>query len=410
MGFTGRLENESDLHPDIEFNERVVDKKSEPKKESSNTTTTSPESLRVTDFETRISSWSLVQEGESNRHTPLFERFLEMGAPAAALGATSMGILQAFANIDVTAERMALLISGNPFFEDLFQRVVASAGKREQVPSVEAAITLMGIQNSRNLIVANQILRTVRGSFPEWTKEGKLKVLSSEIVKNGLKAEEALVAKKDPLSDLGFVAGVLFDIASQLSAEHAEDKKKTQALLDATFDHGLKTATYAAALARGLPGFPFSKYVFSAGLLHDIGKPLLAVLDKRYLGFLEEMAKKDLPRSLRHHLEKSRFGVDHAFLGASWVRSYPPLRLIASAIQLHHGPLQGRKGGGEEDQSTTQGLRQLGAILSLASNMTSKPKKLENPTDPIIALWRGAELRDFEFPNEILVEASQLAT
>jgi hypothetical protein len=42
--------------------------------------------------------------------------------------------------------------------------------------------------------------------------------------------------------------------------------------------------------------------------------------------------------------------------------------------------------------------------------MASKAKKIDNPADPIVAIWRGLELRDFDFPNESLVQASQLAT
>jgi HD-like signal output (HDOD) protein len=388
--------------------EVVVDIKSEPKKENPAKLPSILDPAQLVDWEKRAQAWGLPPELDLSRTTSEVERFFEKIAPVAALGATSMGILQAFANVDVNAEKMALLMSGNPFLEDLFQRVVASTGKREQVPSVEAAISLLGIQNSRNLIVANQILRCVRGTFPEWTKDGKLKVLSSDIVKYGLKTEELLVAARDPLSDVGFVAGVLFDIVGQLVWELADDKKKTQALLDSVFDHGLKTASYARVLTKGLPGFPYAKYVFAASLVHDLGKVTLAILDKRYLSFQEEITKRDLPRALRHHLELERFGLNHAYLGSLLLRAYPPLRVIASSVLLHHSPLLGRVDLQDVPSASVQGTRQLASILSLASNMASKPKRISEGTDPIVGIWRGAELRDFDFPNEVLVEASQV--
>lgn len=349
-----------------------------------------------------------VSETDQNR--ALLKAILEKVTPKIALGATSMAIIQAFANIDVTAERMAQIIQGDPYFEDLFQRVVASMSKREQPPSVEAAIVLMGIQNSRNLIVANQILRSVKSGFPEWTKEGKLKVLSSDFVKFGLKTEESLVAKKDPMSDLGFVAGLIFDVLLQLAQEDAEEKKKVLALIDAIYDHGMKSAGYGAVLARSLSGFPYTKFVFPICLLHDVGKIVMAIFDKRYLAFLDEMAKKDVPRPLRHRLERDRFGVDHAFIGSTVIRAYPPFRALSGAVLLHHSPFWGEGGGQSKSTTTTQGLRQLAAVISLSSNMASKAKKIDNPADPIIAIWRGSELRDFDFPNDAIVAASQITT
>jgi len=343
-----------------------------------------------------------------------FHRKIAIHVP---LGPTAMALLQAFANVDVTAERMAQVIRGNPYFETLFHRVVESVSKREQAPSTEAAIVLMGIQNSRNLIIANQMLRTVRGGYPEWTKEGKLKVLSSDILKIALRCEEALSARKDPYADLGFVGGVLFDLVGQIGQDIAEEKKRVAALIDAVQDHGLKSAAYAPELSRGLTGFPYGKFASVACLVHDIGKPVMAILDRRYLAFQDEMIKKDVPRALRFHLERSLFGTDHARVGAAMLRLYPPLRAVAAAISHHHAPFFGGDpaelgetvAGEKGERLARTATRQLAALVSMASNMASKPKKLENPADPAIASWKGAEFGEFEIAPDAVVKASQSA-
>jgi hypothetical protein len=368
-------------------------------------------------METRLKALAATARsvpGEEPRAATVLDAFGEKIAPKIALGPTAMAILQAFANIDVTADRMARVLQGNSYFEVLFQRVVESVSKREPQPSTEAAIILMGIQNSRNLIVANQILRTVKGGYPEWTKEGKLKVLSSDIVKLGLKTEEALVSRKDPHSDMGFVAGVVLDILAQLALEHSEEKKRVAALIDAVHDHGMKAAAFGAVLVRGLPAFPYPKFVVPACLLHDVGKVVLAILDRRYPAFMDEMQKKDVPRALRFQLERDLFGVDHAVLGSMVLRAFPPLRPAAAAVMLHHSPFWGgepdemdAQGAGAQARTALRGTRQLGVLLSLASNMATKPKKIDNPADPAVALWKGNELRDFDFPADIIVQASQ---
>jgi len=83
---------------------------------------------------------------------------------------TCYAILSSFANIDVKAERIRKYLEENPYYSFQFLKVIESLKKREQMPSLEGALVLFGMQNSRDLILAMQMNRVIKGGHPEWEK------------------------------------------------------------------------------------------------------------------------------------------------------------------------------------------------------------------------------------------------
>jgi putative nucleotidyltransferase with HDIG domain len=98
--------------------------------------------------------------------------------------------------------------------------------------------------------------------------------------------------------------------------------------------HSLATAAAARVLAhRNRVGDPDD--AFSAGLLHDIGKVLLArVLRREYAGVLDDVFS--LARF--HEVERARFGTDHAEVGAVVLKRWNLPARIAEGIRDHHLP------------------------------------------------------------------------
>src|SRR5438045_7918920 len=78
---------------------------------------------------------------------PLFQKFLQEIAPKIYLRKISFSVLEAFVNVDVTAEKIGFYLAQNPYFEDLFLRVIRALG-RENIPSINAAVVLLGMQRS----------------------------------------------------------------------------------------------------------------------------------------------------------------------------------------------------------------------------------------------------------------------
>jgi HD-like signal output (HDOD) protein len=328
----------------------------------------------------------------------LFARFMSEVHPKISLPRTSQYVLDAFSSRDVTAEKVSLALKANPFLQQAFYQVIESVGKRTEVPSLESAVVLLGMQNSRNLILALQLLRTVSGQQPEWTKEGKLKTPAADYLKYALKTEEMLAAHpsaaKEEYADLGFSAGVLFD-AFVMLANTCEHKKKVLNLIESVHAQGFKTGMVAAELARVMPELTYRKLFFAACLLHDIGKIAMAILDPTYVDFLDACAKKGIPRAMRRYAEAKRFGVNHSVLGAVICYNYALFSPFSRAILYQHEPflLSTRK----------KNLYQLTALVSLSTNIASNFKKTDKADDPILALWRGEELKDLKLnPQKIL--------
>lgn len=324
----------------------------------------------------------------------LVENYIQRIAPRLEIPQTGQAVLRDFANIDVTSEKMGATLRQNPYLEHQLLRVVESIRKREDQPSIDAAIILLGMQNSRNLVLAIQALRTVTGRHPEWDANGKMAFKAADYLKFALKCEEAASVNKGNYPDLAYAAGYLFDLLILTAREITEDTKKIEAFIDLQFTHALRCAQIAAELAKEFPEFGLKKFAFSAALVHDLGKVALSILDPEVIGFYEDCAKRDIKRGMRHYIEERRFGVQHAQLSAWICRSLEVFHPIIPAIERHHHPglLKSQKD-----------LYQLGALVCLATNMARNLKKTDQAEDPIVLTWRGAELKDFPIKTQSLL-------
>lgn len=334
---------------------------------------------------------------------PIYAQFLETLAPKLALGPTGWKILEAFVNIDVTAEKMGNALQANPYLEYQFYEVIASRSKREHaIERMESAVILLGMQNSRDLILALQLIRSIRGGHLEWTREGKLQTQPKDILKYALKVEEYIQTTKGEYSDTGYAAGMLFDALAMIADVMIEDKKEkrdVQAMIEKVFNHGLASAKAGTSLIRRMKEFNFRKLAFAACLIHDVGKIALAILDRSYLKFTEECTKQSLPRALRHFAEQETFGTDHAILGAEICQLFKVFKQLEPAIRFHHEPFLLK--------SHSKSIFQLGSLVALSSNIANQPKKVEKLDDPMFAVWKGLELKDFKIDASAIKEAAE---
>lgn len=333
----------------------------------------------------------------------VFAAFLKEIAPKLRLSPTSHAILRDFSNIDVTSEKISEALRNNPYYEDLFRRVVESLAKREEQITLEAAVVLLGMQNSRNLLVGYQLYRHVTGAHPTWDPAGKIEFKSSDHLKYALKTEEVAVARKEAYIDVPYAAGLLFDLMKLIGAKLAEnpknlrEPKKDEAFIDEVFAHGLRAAQLASQLSEHVPDFSYSKYIFAAGLVHDIGKVVLALLDAKYIEFHEESRKKELPRGARLFAENEMWGTNHAILGALVCRFFKILKPCERIVLYHHHPYLVKDLG--------KNLYTPTALTALASNIAGHLKRPEKGDDPVLKLWHGPELAGFKMSTQQITEA-----
>ena len=78
-----------------------------------------------------------------------------------------------------------------------------------------------------------------------------------------------------------------------------------------------------------------SEEVFTAALLHDVGKMVLGRYVKEDIAVIDGEEMQDVPFE---QVERSMFGIDHAEIGANILRrwSFPPAMI--SAVRWHHEP------------------------------------------------------------------------
>lgn len=97
--------------------------------------------------------------------------------------------------------------------------------------------------------------------------------------------------------------------------------------------HAARVALAARLLARHL-ALQDAESAFSAGLLHDIGRAVLAVRDREYR---EWVAGPDRDHDLT--TERERFGVDHTMVGRWLATSWSLPAHLVDSIALHHEPI-----------------------------------------------------------------------
>jgi len=360
------------------------------------------EKSSTSDREEALIEWFRTHVRTEGVATPrVWGEYMSRLAPLLPYTPTCEEILQGFVNIDMTADKLGGILKTNPYYGAQFIRLVDSMAKREITPSVEASVVLVGMANSRNFVLSLLLHRSVKNQHAEWTKEGKLKVQPSEILRACLKVEEALTEIKDPYSDLGFAAGLVWDtVAFAAQGFPGDQKKKAQPYADSLVDAAIQAGLIAQALGRGVSDFALGKYAFSTALLVPVGRVILAHLDAGFFPLMDLFAKKTMSPLLRENLERQKFGLDSSWLSAAVCENYPWFRPLVSALALYSSPWVAQK-------SDPKAAYSLAAVVRLAYAIQAEPACIEKPDDPRIAQWKGSILKDFKIDPASIIKATQ---
>lgn len=96
--------------------------------------------------------------------------------------------------------------------------------------------------------------------------------------------------------------------------------------------HSFNTALLAVHLNR-IFHFGFNGEEFTAGLMHDFGRILIALVDPERYQEIDPMSFDESPETLEH--ERAIFGTDHCRLGA-WYATQQRLPMPLPEVILHH--------------------------------------------------------------------------
>lgn len=166
---------------------------------------------------------------------------------------------------------------------------------------------------------------------------------------------------------MGFngVRQVVLSTAILDSFKHLGDERAAEA-----WKHSVLTALWAKMLAQ-LRGLAEREGFFLAGLLHDIGKPVLAQHFPEETGKVESAVGRGAP-ALEAEMEV--LGLTHTDVGACLCQhwSFPPP--IVQAVQYHHASPQVLR-------SLQQRLLPFTSLVNAACRLARLPEKIEKPFD-----------------------------
>ncbi len=337
----------------------------------------------------------------------LFHDFHFKIAMPLRLPATSRRMLEEFADIDVNSEAVSKIVQRNQYIEHMLMHEIRTLGLKENTPGLQAAIALLGMSRVRDFVCALQILRMVGRRHPEVGKDGKFTFKPSEMVKYAVKTEEYALARQIPYSDTAYAGGMMFDVMFAVARELFDDPDTFEDYAVEIYKHGLRTALLGVEISKSIKNFSYSKFVFSACLIHDIGKLALELLfppatPNSYLSFRESLDEHPVRRAVRHFIEVKRFGLSHEHYSSQMAFQFTIFRGIERAILFHHDPYP-LKGANKD-------LYTFSSLIALASNMASHYRNPKDANDPILATWLTPEVKDCKIDAKTLMAVMQKVT
>lgn len=104
--------------------------------------------------------------------------------------------------------------------------------------------------------------------------------------------------------------------------------------IGALWDHSIAVSVAAEGLVRELE-IRNAEEIFTAALLHDLGKLILGKYVERHAEAFDSISDKEMPHEL---VEKEILGIDHAEVGAVLLEAWGLPEGIVAAVRWHHDP------------------------------------------------------------------------
>lgn len=323
----------------------------------------------------------------------LFHDFHFKVAMSLRLPDTSRKVLEEFVDIDVNAEAVAKIVQRNQYFEHMLLHEIRSLGLKENTPKLTAAVALLGMQRVRDFVCALQILRMVGRRHPEVDKDGKLNFKASDYLKHATRTEEFVTNHRLQYGDTAYAAGMMFDVMTAVGQELFQAPKTYFEYVGEVYKHGMRTARIGVEIAKSFKSFSYTKFVFAACLVHDIGKLAMELL-LDYSNFRADLGKKPVSREVRHFAEAARYGLTHDYFSSQMAYFFGVFRTVEKAILFHHEPYLLK--------SSNKELFTFASLIALASNMANNVRVPKDANDPIYKAWFTPELGDFKVDPKLL--------
>jgi putative nucleotidyltransferase with HDIG domain len=167
------------------------------------------------------------------------------------------------------------------------------------------------------------------------------------------------------------------------------------------WEHSVTTALISEIAARRL-NYAESLTLYTAALLHDIGKTILDLYSKIYLqsSLREVRGESDAVRA-----ERRALGIDHQELGGVIAGKWKFPADIAAAIEHHHNP---QKAGRYEEITSLVYVADLLALSFAKKNEKQPSQGINLESDPILKKLKITHKMIDDFQNEVEIGMTEI--
>jgi len=204
--------------------------------------------------------------------------------------------------------------------------VIQNLGELPLLPQVATRVMRISEASSTSSEELQNLIRTDQALTAK-----VLKVANSAIF--GMRRE--VVTLTQAMLTLGFLTARSVVVASSVKTLFSRGTVGAQERT--LWEHALVTAIAGSAFSKAMR-FPETEEVFMAGLMHDIGKTLLALKFPEPYGALLDSVERQEGDGLT--LELDTFGFDHAVVGEALFRFWNMAKSTQAAARWHHDPSQ----------------------------------------------------------------------
>ncbi len=203
-------------------------------------------------------------------------------------------------------------------------------------------VSLLGKQAVRNVALSVMINKLL-GTLPKKATD-RLALMPREQAKIAITLEDYCTERNIPYVETIFEAGFHYDILTAIMTKIKAPKDAITAVGTA-YEEGLKVAKIAFELGQKMGAFKYSKYVFAAAVLSQIGKPFMHISFPKELGaaswaeFLKEIDKYKLRKiQYQYLMEPKKFAFQHSEIGALYILSVGIFPDLEKAIYFYQQP------------------------------------------------------------------------
>ncbi|WP_005033457.1 HDOD domain-containing protein [Holophaga foetida] len=209
------------------------------------------------------------------------------------------------------------------------QELIANLGDLPPLPQVAAQVLRLAADPDASMDDLQKVISTDQA-------------LTAQILKISNSAMFGMVREVTTLTQaimtLGFSTIKSVVIASSAKNLYSRGAAGLQERL--LWEHALTAAMAGRAFGRCLR-FPRAEEVFISGLMHDIGKSVMALkFPERYVSLVKTVYNE---RCDGLQLELDTFGFDHAMVGEALLHSWNLASSLEDAVRWHHDPAHAPK-------------------------------------------------------------------